>query len=505
MWDETIKTIELEHSIEVYWDKVTTGKFSAQYNVTLKSSEDGRIISDITSDKTHVLFDNLPAGCDYDVTVKWDELELNAEACTLSSPVTIDVTAPPFNCVGDGKTMNTMGLQSAFDACPKGGRVYVPEGTYLTGALDLHSDMELFVDREATILGTADINDYLPKIWSRFEGTEMECYRSLLNLGNLDRNSDFNCKNVVITGGGTICGGGADLAKATIRYERERLAKELSDLGDKIKEYEHKDTIPGRMRGRLINMSNCSHITITDVTLKNGASWNVHFIYSEDIVTSRCTFISEGIWNGDGWDPDSSENCTIFGCKFFTGDDSVAVKSGKNPEGNVVNRPTRHIRIFDCACAYGHGIAIGSEMSGGIEDIKIWDCDMGNSMSGIEIKATKKRGGYVRDIVVDNTIVSHISFHSVCYNDDGIGAPQPPIFKNCSFSNLEIWGELYNHERERIPCHAIELIGFEEPGHELKNVTFESCTLGKPGQPRREQTLNLGLASGLNFTNLKVL
>ncbi|MCF0127823.1 MAG: hypothetical protein HUJ70_04595, partial [Pseudobutyrivibrio sp.] len=73
MWDKTIKTIELEHSIEVYWDKVTTGKFSAQYNVTLKSSEDGRIISDITSDKTHVLFDNLPAGCDYDVTVKWDE------------------------------------------------------------------------------------------------------------------------------------------------------------------------------------------------------------------------------------------------------------------------------------------------------------------------------------------------------------------------------------------------------------------------------------------------
>ena len=415
MWESTVKTIELEHSIEVYWDKPTPGVAAQPYEVTLTSDKDTYTL---TSDKTHVLFTNLPANPEFDVVVKQGKLEARLKACTLFCPVMIDVTAAPFNCVGDGITMNTMGLQLAIDACPKGGRVYVPAGTYLTGALDLHSDMELHVDKNATILGTSDINDYLPKIWSRFEGTEMECYRSLLNLGCLDRNGEYNCCNVIITGGGTICGGGAKLAKYTIRYERERLANELSALGDKIKEYEHKDTIPGRMRGRLINMSNCQHITITDVTLKNGASWNVHFIYSDDIVTSRCVFVSEGIWNGDGWDPDSSENCTIFDCRFYTGDDSVAIKSGKNPEGNIVNKPTRHVRIFDCKCAYGHGIAIGSEMSGGIEDVKIWDCDMGDSMSGIEIKATSKRGGYVRDISVDNTIVSHIGWFRSTHTSD---------------------------------------------------------------------------------------
>ena len=118
-------------------------------------------------------------------------------------------------------------------------------------------------------------------------------------------------------------------------------------------------------------------------------------IYSDNIVTNDCTFISEGVHNGDGWDPDSSTNCTIFACTFFTGDDSVAIKSGKNPEGNIINKPCKHIRVFDCVTKYGHGICMGSEMSGGIEDVKIWDCDLENSVYGIEIKGTKKRGGYV--------------------------------------------------------------------------------------------------------------
>lgn len=69
------------------------------------------------------------------------------------------------------------------------------------------------------------------------------------------------------------------------------------------------------------------------------------------------------MWNGDGWDPNSSTNCTIFACEFCTGDDAVAIKSGKNPEGNIINRPTKHIRVFDCHSGFGHGICIGSEMS----------------------------------------------------------------------------------------------------------------------------------------------
>ena len=75
---------------------------------------------------------------------------------------------------------------------------------------------------------------------------------------------------------------------------------------------------------------------------------------------------------------------------------TFSIKSGKNPQGNIIDRPTKHIRVFDCQSLYGHGICIGSEMSGGVEDVQIWDCDLANSLSGIEIKATPKRGGYVR-------------------------------------------------------------------------------------------------------------
>lgn len=137
--------------------------------------------------------------------------------------------------------------------------------------------------------------------------------------------------------------------------------------------------------------------------------------------------------------PDSSTNCTIFACEFCTGDDAVAIKSGKNPEGNATNRPTKHVRVFDCHSGFGHGICIGSEMSGGVEDVKIWDCNMAVSTSGLEIKATKKRGGYVRDVEVCDCTLSHVMVHSVGYNDDGIGSDVPPILENFKYERSPCW------------------------------------------------------------------
>ena len=98
-------------------------------------------------------------------------------------------------------------------------------------------------------------------------------------------------------------------------------------------------------------MSNCQNVELAGVTLRDGACWNIHMIYCDHVVTHDCTFYSHGIWNGDGWDPDSSSDCVIFGCLFNTGDDSVSIKSGKNPQGNEVNIPTKGVRegrrIFD--------------------------------------------------------------------------------------------------------------------------------------------------------------
>ncbi len=352
----------------------------------------------------------------------------------------------------------------------------MPAGTYLTGGLHLHSHMELYLDEGAVLQGSSKPEDYLPRIHSRFEGTEMECYQGLLNMGVLDHTSGPNCEDIVIRGKGSILGGGYDLAWATIESERERLKNYLEENKALVATCENNNTIPGRVRGRLINMSNCKNIRISGLTLGEGASWNIHMVYSENIITDHCTFRSKGIWNGDGWDPDSSVNCTLFACNFYTEDDSVAIKSGKNPEGNKISRPTKHIRVFDCYSAFGHGICMGSEMSGGIEDIKIWDCNLENSSYGIEIKGTRKRGGYIRNVEVRDCIVPCLTVHSVLYNDDGIGAKEPPVFENYFYERVVVTGKGLFTEgwKDKIP---LELRGFDKEEHAVRNVCFKDVKI----------------------------
>lgn len=492
----TIHSLVTADSITLYWDKVISE--NAEYLIYLNGEFHG------STRKTHYELETLEAEEEYRIRIeKVNEDKNRSEFAKLElrtgrKKKLRDITCAPYYAVGDGKTINTGVIQQAIDDCRADEAVYIPEGIFLTGALRLHSDMELYLDQNAVLQGTDVVEDYLPRIPSRFEGIEGECYSSLLNLGNLDHEGGFNCSHVVIRGKGTIASGGRSLAEKVIESERERLKDYLESLGDKIGECEKPETIPGRVRPRLVNISNCQDIVLSGVTFKNGASWNVHMIYSDGIVTNGCTFYSENVWNGDGWDPDSSSNCTIFDCTFYTGDDSIAIKSGKNPEGNVIARPSRQIRIFDCRSAFGHGITIGSEMSGGVEDVAIWDCDMSHSLFGIEIKGTKKRGGYVRDVTVRDCAAARIQFHSVGYNDDGIGAPEPPIFENCRFDHVEILGEYLDDNRTWQPCEALELCGFDEPGHELKNIVFSNLRLGRPGQ-KRKQTISLELCENISF------
>jgi polygalacturonase len=330
----------------------------------------------------------------------------------------------------------------------------------------------------------------------------MMCYAALLNVGTLDRDAGYTCHNVKITGEGAVHGGGLQLAKNVIAVERVLLADYIKSLGDKVKECENDMTIPGRPRPRLINMSCAKDVVISGVGIEHGASWNVHMIYSDNVVTHGCTFRSEGVWNGDGWDPDSSTNCTIFDCEFFTGDDAVAIKSGKNPEGNIIARPTEHIRVFDCISHFGHGLTVGSEMSGGVSDVRIWNCEMGNSFYGVEIKGTKKRGGYVRNVHVSYCNLARVLMHSVGYNDDGEGAPTVPVFEDCVFENLTLKGLKYGKNEIHEPCEAIYLEGFDVPGHFIKNVKFRNINIDS-GESRR-QTIVVHCCEGLSFENINV-
>ncbi len=460
------KQIIFDNQIILWWEKT---EFA--YNKEFSCFINGKF--SFKTDKTYAEFNALTANTEYEIKILSDlnAVVFEGKIKTAQAKRKIDVTQSPYNAIGDGQTMNTEKLQKALNDCDENHCVYLPEGVYKTGALRIPSNVELYLEEGAVLQGTDKVEDYLPKIKSRFEGIEMLCYSALLNMGEMDSKSGANCQNIVIRGGGKIVGGGLAHLKNVVAVERELMRKEMEALGEKIKECETPDTIPARARPRLINVSNGENIVISNVSIENGPAWNLHILYSENIIVHGCCFKSSQVWNGDGCDPDSSENVAIFKCIFETGDDCIAIKSGKNPQGNIINRKCSNIYVFDCKGS-GHGIALGSEMSGGIEKVYIWDCDIGQTQYGLHIKATRKRGGYIRDVHVFNSVLPFLLIRSVPYNDDGESANALPIFADFYLKDCVIKGKkvdaLGTYERRHIVIQ-----GFGEDG-KIKNVYLDN-------------------------------
>jgi polygalacturonase len=489
-----IKYFVIDKTAVLWWDKKT--EYSGSYRVFIDGEKRSK------TSKTHARVLLAEYGRGYVAEIRSEDNE-TYERIELISDVPrklVDVTKPPYCAVGDGKTLNTDVLQRALAELDSGKILYFPKGMYLTGALDVPSKARIFLDEGATLLGSEDPKEYLPKIKSRYEGIERMCYRSLLNIGRLDRNVSNSVEDVIVYGKGTVCGGGKELAENVIRLERES-DRALTERLER-EEPQMLRTVFGRARGRLINVSSANNVVLDGLTLKNGPAWNVHMIYSENVVTSDCQFLSEGVWNGDGWDPDSSENCTIFGCTFETGDDCVAIKSGKNPEGNKIAKPCRKIDIFDCRCLYGHGLAIGSEMSGGVEDVRMWDNDFVSSGDGLIIKTQRKRGGYVRNVRVENCAFSRILITSdVGYNADGEAAPTLAEFENFEFIDVTLTGKCFSMTRDVYPVPAISITGYAENGRKFRNMRFKNVEIPKYSDEQK-QRIEIQDVENVTFENV---
>ena len=168
---------------------------------------------------------------------------------------------------------------------------------------------------------------------------------------------------------------------------------------------------------------NCQNLDIQGLAVENPPCWTIHYTYCQNVNCHDLNIYSNTA-NGDGIDPDSSVDSEIFNCTFSTGDDCIAIKSGKNPEGNVVNKPTENIRITNCSFPRGHSLAIGSEMSGGVKNVYIRDCELGKLFYGLQIKGSKERGGYVENVVAKDCDLQQIKIvTSFNYNNDGAAAP----------------------------------------------------------------------------------
>ncbi len=352
-----------------------------------------------------------------------------------------------FGAKADSLTVNTKAIQAAIDACTKGGTVLVPKGVFVSGALYLKSDMTLFIEKGAVLKGSTVVEDYLPMLLNRFEGWELKTYASLINAGTLNRDGSYNVKNIRITGGGTISGGGKRLGDAMIKANGMR------------------------SRGRLICLMNSQDVCLSDLTITEPPCWTIHYIYSDNITCQNLNIITFNIRNGDGIDPDSSTDSYIFNCTFDNGDDCIAIKSGKNPEGFYVAKPTTNVRITDCDFKRGHGISIGSEMSGGVSDVLVQDCKAGALLHGMQIKGTKERGGYIKNVTVTDCQLMKITvFSALNYNNDGEAAPTPPNFENFVFKNIDL-------TKASVKEPVINMNGFKDAAHKLKNVSFSNILL----------------------------
>jgi exo-poly-alpha-galacturonosidase len=452
--------------VTLVWEK-PAGRSGDSFKVL----RDGVVVA--TTAKTHFTVPALVPERDYVFTV-WtsaaDKPALASNALAVRTPAKEPVVSVlDHGAVGDGMTLDTRALQSAIDACPAGGVVRVPKGVYLSGALYLKSDMTLEIAKDAVLKGSADPKDYLPFNRNRFEGWEMETHASLLNAGRLDRAGPAHVRNLSIRGEGTISGGGKKLHEAVLG----QYAKRIDGL---------------RARGRLILLMNAENVEISGLSLEESSSWTLHYIYSEN-VSLHGLKIRSRVHNGDGIDPDSSKNSYIFDCTFDTDDDCIAIKSGKNPEGNVVNRPTEGVRIFDCNFIQGHGISIGSEMSGGVRDVLVEDCVAGALWHGLQIKGTKDRGGFVENVTVRNCDLQQITVYTeLNYNNDGEGAPVQPFFRNFSFTDIDL-----TKADPKKP--AIVVNGFPAEGHRTRNVRFENIQLPAGARVKIDRVEDLVLSN----------
>jgi len=314
---------------------------------------------------------------------------------------------------------NQKAIQKAIDLCSKkgGGKVIVPTGQkFLTGAITLKDGVNLHVE-EGAVLEFAFEPELYPIVETSWEG--LECF----NLSPCVY--AFKAKDIAITGKGTIDGGGSNdtwwpwngnprfgWKEGMISQRIESRPRLLKNGEDGIPMYNEKgERSPERvfgpkdgLRPQLVSFNKCEGILLEDITLLRSPFWVIHPLHSTDITVRRVKMINDGP-NGDGCDPECCDRVLIEDCFFNTGDDCIAIKSGRNRDGRERNMPSKNIIIRNCEMKNGHGgVVVGSEISGGCQNVYAHDCVMDSPELErvLRIKTNSCRGGIIENINMRN-------------------------------------------------------------------------------------------------------
>ena len=332
---------------------------------------------------------------------------------------------------GDGKDASAA-IEKAIEACSRagGGRVVVPKGDYLTGAIQLRSHVELHIDAGATLRFSQDPARY-PLVLTRWEGVELMNYSPLIYA--------LDCQDVAITGEGTLDGQadeqhwwnwkpvGKDHPPQPQLPDRTLLFKQAEE-GLPVAERVYG---PGHyLRPTFIEPYRCKNVLIEGVTIRNAPFWAMHPTLCTNVTIRRVTVIGHGP-NGDGCDPESCRDVLIEDCVFDTGDDCIALKSGRNADGRRINIPIENVIIRRCQMKAGHGgITIGSEITGGARNIYAEKCrlDSPELERGLRLKTNTVRGGiieniFVRDIEIGSVQLAPIEIDLRYESESGTNIP----------------------------------------------------------------------------------
>ena len=454
----------------------------------------------------------LTGGCrSYEFAHLYDELPFRMEQ--IHRPVIPDheVLLTDFGAVGDGVILNSDAFRLAVDSLVSvgGGHLIVPEGIWLTGPITLKDNIDLHVTPDAVILFSSD-RDLYPIVETVFEGLDTRRCLSPVNA--------TGARNISITGGGTIDGNGDDWRQVKKSKMSPSQWKDLLSSGGFTNEkgdiwYPDSTSLKGSLvsdafnvpqgmvtdedwesvktylRPVMIGLRECENVLLEDVLFQNSPCWNIHPLMCRNVIINSITVRNP--WysqNGDGIDIDSCEDVLVLNSTFDVGDDAICIKSGKDEDGRLRARPCRNIIVDNCTVFHGHGgFVVGSEMSGGVDNIVVSDCRFLGTDVGLRFKSCRGRGGVVSNIYIKDITMMNIPAEPLLFDlhyggksaleaaADGDGAafdiePEPvdettPEFRDIHVSNVVCSGA----------ARAMYFNGIPEKN--ISNIVVEDCLI----------------------------
>ena len=394
-----------------------------------------------------------------------------------------DITA--YGARGDGTTLNTHAIASAIAACAAagGGRVVVPAGRFLTGAVHLKSNVNLHLAEGSTLLFSTDPAHY-PIVFTRWEGVELMNYSPFIYARKQ--------KNIAITGSGTLDGQGSAehwwswkgpwggsaehgwkegmpdqrKARATLfQMAEDRVPVEKRVFGD-----------GSYLRPAFVQPYDCENVLIEGVKLRGSPFWQIHPVLCRNMIVRGVDIMGHGP-NNDGCDPESVDLMLIEHCVFDTGDDCIAVNSGRNEDGRRLATPSQNILIRDCRMKEGHGgVVIGSQISGGARWVFAERCvmDSPDLWYAIRFKNNALRGGLLEDFYYRDIDVGTVSRAAVTCDfnyEEGANGKFVPRLRNVVVERL----------RAKNAVRVIDSQGL--PGAPVTDITLRDCSFDGVREP----------------------